>query len=140
MLKSALIASIELTNKQPDIFNDKSLFLTNQILNAKNLGDEFILLALKHLKHAALLHELNRQNIMNVGVLASLKSLLKTNNTEVSTVNCKIQHWIEFVKCGPICRCYWRHAHCSGIWFLMMMFELNSAKLMNMHVQLQPMF
>lgn len=84
VLKSALIASNELINKQPDIFNAKSLYLIIQILNAKNLGDEFILLALQHLKHAALLHEINRQNIMNGGVLTSLKPLLKTNNTEVS--------------------------------------------------------
>lgn len=84
MLKSALVAANELVNKQPDIFNEKSLFLAIQVLNAKNLGDEYILLALQHLKHASLLHEINRQNIMNVGVLTSLKPLLKTNNTEVS--------------------------------------------------------
>lgn len=84
VLKKGLIASNELTNKQPDIFNEKSLFLMIQILNAKNLGDEFILLVLQHLKHATLLHEINRQNIMNVGILTSLKPLLKTNNTEVS--------------------------------------------------------
>lgn len=83
MLKSALIASNELINKQPDIFNDKSLYLIIQILNAKNLGDEFILLALQHLKHAGLLHEINRQNIMNADILKSSTSLLKTNNTEV---------------------------------------------------------
>lgn len=84
MLKSALVAANELVNKQPDIFNEKSLFLAIQVLNAKNLGDEYILLALQHLKHASLLHEINRQNTMNVGVLTSLKPLLKTNNTEVS--------------------------------------------------------
>lgn len=84
VLRSALIASNELINKQPDIFNEKSLYLIIQVLNAKSLGDEFILLALQHLKHAALLHETNRQNIMNAGVLTSLKPFLKTNNTEVS--------------------------------------------------------
>lgn len=94
VLKSALIASNELINKQPDIFNEKSLFLIIQVLNAKNLGDEFILLALQHLKHAALLHELNRQNIMNAGVLESLKPLIKTNNTEVSKLD-GICYWIS---------------------------------------------
>lgn len=86
MLKSALTASNELINNQPDIFNDKSLYLIIEFLNAKNLGDELILLALQHLKHATLLHETNRQNIMNAGILKSIKPLLKTNNTEVSTV------------------------------------------------------
>lgn len=84
MLKSALIASNELINKQPDIFNEKSLYLIIQILNAKNLDDEFILLSLQHLKHAALLHEINRQNMMSGEILTSLKPLLKTNNIEVS--------------------------------------------------------
>lgn len=83
MIKSALIAWNELINKQPDIFNDKSLFLIVQMLN-KNLSDEFILLCLQHLKHATLLHEINRQNIMNIGILSSLKPLLKTQNPEVS--------------------------------------------------------
>lgn len=83
MIKSALIAWNELTKKQPDIFIDKSLFLITQILN-KNFGDEFTLLCLQHLKHAALSHEINRQNIMSIGILTSLKPLLKTQNTEVS--------------------------------------------------------
>lgn len=86
MIKSALIAWNELINKQPDIFNDKSLFIVVQILN-KNLGDEFTLLCLQHLKHATLMHELNRQNIMNSGILSSLKPLLKTKNPEVSHIN-----------------------------------------------------
>lgn len=83
MLKSALVAWNELTNKQPDIFNDKSLFLVIEILN-KNLGDEFTLLCLQHLKNASLLHEINRQNIMNSGLLSSLKPFLETQNPEVS--------------------------------------------------------
>lgn len=84
MLKNAVTASNELTNKQPDIFNEKSLYLMIQILNAKNLGDEFILLALQQLRHATLLHEINRRNIMNGDILTSLNPLLKTNNNEVS--------------------------------------------------------
>lgn len=83
VIKSALTAWNELVNKQPDIFNDKSLFLIIEILN-KNLGEEFVLLALQHLKHASLLHEFNRQNIMNANIMTSLKPLLKTQNSEVS--------------------------------------------------------
>lgn len=83
MIKSALTAWNEMICKQPDIFNDKSLFLMIQIFS-KNLGDDFNLLALQNLKHASLLHEINRQNIMNVGIVSSLKPLLKTQNPEVS--------------------------------------------------------
>lgn len=83
MIKSALIAWNELIHKQPDIFNDKSLFVIVEILS-KNHGDEFILLSLQHLKHATFLHETNRQNIMNVGIVSRLKPLLKHGNPEVS--------------------------------------------------------
>lgn len=48
------------------------------------MGDDFILLSLQNLKHASLLHEINRQNIMNVGIMSSLKPLLKTQNPDVS--------------------------------------------------------
>lgn len=83
MIKSALTAWNELINKQPDIFNDKSLFNIVQIIS-KNLGDEFTILCLQHLKHATLLHEINRQNIMNAGIVSILKPLLKTQNSDVS--------------------------------------------------------
>ncbi|XP_055315485.1 armadillo repeat-containing protein 6 homolog [Sitodiplosis mosellana] len=89
VIKTGLIAWNEVMNKQPDIFNDKSLFIIVQILN-KNLGDEFILLCLQHLKHATLLHEINRQNIMSVGILSSLKPLLKTQNPEVLKETCSL--------------------------------------------------
>lgn len=85
MVNNALTAWNELTAKQPDIFNDKSLFLIVQILE-KNLNDKFILKVLQHLKHATLLHEINRRNIMNADILKSLKPLLKTSNPEVSEI------------------------------------------------------
>lgn len=84
MIKRALSTLNSLINKNPDIFNDKSMFMIMQILK-KNLGNDLILLALQHLKHACVLHEFNRQNIMNADILTSLKPLLKTNNTEVSS-------------------------------------------------------
>lgn len=83
VVKAALIAWNELINKQPDILNDKSLFLIIQILS-KNLGDDLTILCLQHIKHASVLHEFNRQNTMNSGILSSLKPLLKTQNPEVN--------------------------------------------------------
>lgn len=68
------------------------MFLVIQILT-KSLGNEFILLSLQHLKHASVLHETNRQNIMNAGIITSLKPLLKLNDNEVSPI--KLQNRFE---------------------------------------------
>lgn len=83
MIKQGLTAWNSMINKNPDIFNDQSMFLVLNLLNSKP-GDDVIVLTLQHLKHATLLHEFNRQNIMNSGVLSSLKPLLKSDNAEVS--------------------------------------------------------
>lgn len=83
MIKRSLTAFNSLIVKNPDIFNDKAMFLVIQI-STKNLGNEFISLSLQHLKHASLLHEINRQNIMNAGIITALKPLLKINDTDVS--------------------------------------------------------
>ncbi|XP_031617946.1 armadillo repeat-containing protein 6 homolog [Contarinia nasturtii] len=93
VMQSALTAWNEIINKQPDIFNDKSLFLIIDIFS-KNLGDAFTLLCLQHLKNATLLHEINRQNIMNVGILTCLKPLLKTENPEVLKETCSLLRYL----------------------------------------------
>lgn len=41
-------------------------------------------MVLQHLKHATVLHEFNRRNIMNGNILDSLKPLVKTGNPEVN--------------------------------------------------------
>lgn len=69
-------------NNQPDIFNDESLHIVLQILSKKP-SDDLILLVLQHLKNATLMHELNRQNILNANILDHLKPLLKYENPNV---------------------------------------------------------
>lgn len=72
-----------MVEKHPDIFDDKSLFLVLQILE-QNPDDEMILLILQLLKHATLMHEINRQNIMNAAITKHLKPLLQSKNADVS--------------------------------------------------------
>lgn len=68
---------------QPDIFDDKSLFLVITVLQ-KQPDDELILLILQLLRHATLMHETNRQNIMNAEIMTHLQPLIKSKNEEVS--------------------------------------------------------
>lgn len=72
-----------MVNQQPDIFDDKSLFLVITVLQ-KQPDDELILLVLQLLRHATLMHETNRQNIMNAEIMTQLRPLIKTENPVVS--------------------------------------------------------
>lgn len=82
MLKGALIAWNELVFKYQDIFNPKSLYLIIHILEKKQ-NDDLVLLVLQHLKYACVLHELNRQNIINANIMKYLKPLLHGYSNEV---------------------------------------------------------
>lgn len=73
-------------NKQPDIFNDRSLAIVINILDQKPDAN-VTCTVLNILKHATLMHEFNRQNIMNAEILKSLQPLLKIKNDEVSAEN-----------------------------------------------------
>lgn len=65
----------ELINKQPDIFSDRSFAVIVQILSHSSDVD-LVCGALCVVKHAALLHEINRQNIINAGVVKHLVPLI----------------------------------------------------------------
>lgn len=86
IIKQAFVAWNALVNKQPDIFDDKSLFLVITVLQ-KQPNDELILLILQLLRHATLMHETNRQNIMNAEIMTQLRPLIKTNNEAVNSRN-----------------------------------------------------
>lgn len=83
IFKSGFTAWNALVNKNPDVFNDESLYIILRIFE-KNPNDELILLALQKLKNVTLMHEINRQNIVNADILMHLKPLLERNSTEVS--------------------------------------------------------
>lgn len=62
-------------NKQPDIFDDRNLANVIQIVTNSS-DNELICGALGILKYAALLHEINRQNIINTDIVKCLKPLI----------------------------------------------------------------
>lgn len=83
IIRKAFVAWSALVKQQPDIFDDKSLFLVITVLQ-KQPDDELILLILQLLRHATLMHETNRQNIMNAEIMTHFRPLIKTKNENVS--------------------------------------------------------
>lgn len=83
ILHKSIICAHALTNKNPDIFDGKSLECIIKILDtAKN--SHIICDTLKWIHKACLLHELNRQKILNEEILVThLKPLLQSNDTDV---------------------------------------------------------
>lgn len=88
VLKKTLTVWNELISKQPDIFNDRSMILIHQMIGDQP-SDEIISLALQHLKSACVLHEFNRQNIINANTLDIVKPLLKNSTNEVRVKSIK---------------------------------------------------
>lgn len=94
VIKSAVKAWSELINKQPDIFDDRSLAIVVHIFEKKP-DVEITCTVLNILKHATLMHEYNRQNIMNAEILKSLQPLLKIQNDEVIAVSTRVSHFLK---------------------------------------------
>ena len=83
VLLKAVRACTEIVNKNPDVFDDRSLKNVYDILDGNQTDPAVICEALRMLKNALLMHEINRQNIMNAGVLEHLVPLLKHKSDEV---------------------------------------------------------
>lgn len=84
----------QLLEKHPDIFEDKSLNIIITILEKKP-DDETILLILELLRHATLMHETNRQNIMNAEIMNHLCPLLISKNVEIlKSTSAVFRHFI----------------------------------------------
>lgn len=59
----------------------------------KKSDNELICGVLSLLKHATLLHEFNRQNIMNAEIMKSLQPLLKNDSEEVIGFSLTLYHF-----------------------------------------------
>ncbi|XP_037956958.1 armadillo repeat-containing protein 6 homolog [Teleopsis dalmanni] len=81
VLEKCLKAMNSLINKQPDLFDAESLALIIPLLKVENV--EICCLTLQWLQKACIMHEMNRQNIMNAGLLKHLKSHVSKNNVQV---------------------------------------------------------
>ncbi|XP_055379864.1 armadillo repeat-containing protein 6 homolog [Condylostylus longicornis] len=78
-----LNAKTALTNKYPDIFDDKSLKIVIKILDTHKNEINLISATLQYLPKACVLHEINRQNIMNANIMNYTKPLVKNPNGKV---------------------------------------------------------
>lgn len=87
MLKKIISAQNALINKQPDIFEPDTLVLAIEIFQSQR--DPTILrLALSVLARACIMHEINRQNIMNSKTYVYLKPLVTHEDPEVIRALC----------------------------------------------------
>ncbi|EDW48420.1 GM19919 [Drosophila sechellia] len=76
VLKKALEAINSLTHKQPDLFDAEAMAVVLKLLALKVESEEVTLLTLQWLQKACIMHEMNRQNIMNTAALKLMKPLL----------------------------------------------------------------
>ncbi|KAH8401643.1 hypothetical protein KR009_006946 [Drosophila setifemur] len=79
LIKKCLEAVISLTNKQPDLFDAEAMAVVLKLLSLKHENEEreeITLLTLQWLQKACIMHEVNRQNIMNTPALKLMKPLL----------------------------------------------------------------
>lgn len=83
LITSCLRTFNSLTNKQPDIFDNASLEMAMKLLSMNDTTDDVRCLTLQWLQKASIMHETNRTNIMNAGIMKQLKPLvLITNKNE----------------------------------------------------------
>lgn len=79
LIKKCLEAVNSLTNKQPDLFDAEAMAVVLKLLSLEQNSserEEITLLTLQWLQKACIMHEMNRQNIMNTPALKLMKPLL----------------------------------------------------------------
>ncbi|XP_034651857.1 armadillo repeat-containing protein 6 homolog [Drosophila subobscura] len=84
VLEKCLRAVNSLTNKQPDLFDAEAMAVVLKLLALRQENRlEITLLTLQWLQKACIMHEVNRQNIMNTPALKLLKPLLVKDNARL---------------------------------------------------------
>lgn len=72
-----------MVNKQPDVFDAETLLIVIKILESQT--DNLVRCSvLRLLAKACVMHEINRQNIVNADIIKYLKPLLSDESSEVS--------------------------------------------------------
>lgn len=82
-MEELLAATNSLINKQPDIFNPETLIIAFRILERK-LSNNVDILVFSLLSKACIMHEINRQNIINANIIKYLKPHLSSDDPEVN--------------------------------------------------------
>lgn len=84
ILLKSLKAFNSVVNKQPDVFDAETLLIVIRILESQT-DIPVRCSALRLLAKACLMHEINRQNIVNADIVKYLKPLLSNESSEVSS-------------------------------------------------------
>ncbi|XP_017472416.1 PREDICTED: armadillo repeat-containing protein 6 homolog [Rhagoletis zephyria] len=79
VLEGCLKAANSFTNKQPDIFDAEALAIILKLLAIEN--EDITILTLQWLQKASIMHEINRQNIANAGVIKKLKPFVSKQSS-----------------------------------------------------------
>ncbi|XP_055854103.1 armadillo repeat-containing protein 6 homolog [Episyrphus balteatus] len=93
ILSKCVCAAISLTNKQPDLFDAEALAMVMKLLST-NPKDELLRLTLQWLGKACIMHETNRQNIMNADIMKLLKPLVHVKNPNVMKDVCAVLRYL----------------------------------------------
>lgn len=78
-----LAALCALINNQPDIFDAPTLVVLMRCLERRTSSRPVVLLALQAISRACLMHEINRQNIMNADIMRFLRPLVGSDSADV---------------------------------------------------------
>lgn len=79
VLEACLKCANSFTNKQPDIFDAEALAVILKLLSIED--ENIIILTLQWLQKASIMHEINRQNIVNAGVVKKLKPFVSKQSS-----------------------------------------------------------
>lgn len=79
VLEACLKCANSFTNRQPDIFDAEALAVILKLLSIED--ENIIILTLQWLQKASIMHEINRQNIVNAGVVKKLKPFVSKHSS-----------------------------------------------------------
>lgn len=97
ILESVLRTIISLINKQPDIFNPDTLIVAIKVLESHPDSDGPTCLVLRMLAKACVMHEINRQNIVNANIIKYLKPLVHRESPEVGKMEYYYLRFIDLI-------------------------------------------
>uniref|UniRef100_A0A8D8HL46 Armadillo repeat-containing protein 6 homolog n=1 Tax=Culex pipiens TaxID=7175 RepID=A0A8D8HL46_CULPI len=91
VLAKLVAAANAIINKQPDVFSSKSLEVALRLLQSESGDDAVTCDLLRWLQKACILHEMNRQTIMDDGrVVKQFKRLIENSDSEVVKQACAL--------------------------------------------------
>ncbi|KAL1392845.1 hypothetical protein pipiens_000360, partial [Culex pipiens pipiens] len=91
VLAKLVAAANAIINKQPDVFSSKSLEVALRLLQSESGDDAVTCDLLRWLQKACILHEMNRQTIMDDGrVVKQFKRLIENSDSEVVKHACAL--------------------------------------------------